>query len=1062
MTKHTDSHEGIRILILEDNPVDSELLENELREAGFVFHSKLVTDSNNYIKALREFCPDIIISDYDLPSFTGAKALDVKKEHASEVPFILVTGAVGEERAIDMLTRGATDYVLKRNLSRIVPAVRRALEELYEHRKRKEAEAQRDSLLKELESRVEERTEALRKSEHLLKTALERTSTGVWILSPQGELKVSPQIKILFGHPADSPEKDFLDFYNQIHPDDRSRVEQAWKKAIDSGEIYSEEYRIVWPDGSIHWLSSKGQVSTEMDGTQFIGIIHEITEHKQVEEALRKTELRQSFLLKLGDALRPVIDPVEVQAETCRMLGEYLKADRACYSEVHQDEDIAFIRTDYFRNGLTSAVGRYRLSDFDELLSALQNGRPFSIPDAECSAFISAKARSTLLERNVRAYVTVPIVRNGKLTWTLNIAFSTKRDWSTDEIALIQEVADRTWAITEKLRSEEELRESEELFHALVKASSEYLYRMSPDWSELKELYGGGLRMSRGPIRSWIKRFIYPDDVPIVMAAVKKAIREKSFLELENRVWRPDGSLGWAFSRAVPMMDEKGEIKEWFGAINDITERKEAEENLRESEEKYRLIFQSSISGILITTPDGSVIAANPSAQKILDMTEEEIIRNGIDGIVDTSDTRFQMAMEKRARTGKFFGELNWKRKNGRTFPGEVSSVIYWSERGQAFASVIFIDISWWKEAEQILKDNEQRFRQMADAMPGIVFTGTPDGHMDYINKRYEEVPGIKRGPDGFWEWRLAIHPDDLPAVVEIFSQSIASQTDFQAEYRMKEKSGIYRWYLSRCLTLRNKEGHLIKWVGTTIDIHDLKEAETALKERTKLLEEANKELESFSYSVSHDLRAPLRAIDGFSRMFLSKEHEFDQETNRKIHIIRKNAEKMDRLINDLLYFSKSGRAAISRSKISMELLVTEIWQDQLSANPDRMLELKKEPLPNAVGDENLIRQVLSNLISNAVKFSKRKETAMIEIGSNSNAKENVYYVKDNGAGFDMEYSNKLFGVFQRLHSESDYEGTGIGLAIVQRIVHRHGGRVWAEGAVGKGAIFYFALPNRE
>jgi light-regulated signal transduction histidine kinase (bacteriophytochrome) len=170
----------------------------------------------------------------------------------------------------------------------------------------------------------------------------------------------------------------------------------------------------------------------------------------------------------------------------------------------------------------------------------------------------------------------------------------------------------------------------------------------------------------------------------------------------------------------------------------------------------------------------------------------------------------------------------------------------------------------------------------------------------------------------------------------------------------------------------------------------------------------------------------------------------------------------MDRLINDLLYFSKYGRAAISRSKISMELLVTEIWQDQLSANPDRMLELKKEPLPNAVGDENLIRQVLSNLISNAVKFSKRKETAMIEIGSNSNAKENVYYVKDNGAGFDMEYSNKLFGVFQRLHSESDYEGTGIGLAIVQRIVHRHGGRVWAEGAVGKGAIFYFALPNRE
>ena len=167
----------------------------------------------------------------------------------------------------------------------------------------------------------------------------------------------------------------------------------------------------------------------------------------------------------------------------------------------------------------------------------------------------------------------------------------------------------------------------------------------------------------------------------------------------------------------------------------------------------------------------------------------------------------------------------------------------------------------------------------------------------------------------------------------------------------------------------------------------------------------------------------------------------------------------MDRLINDLLDFSRSSRAPISSNKIDMDRLVKEIWDEQLSANPDRKMELKKGKLPKAVGDEALIRQVLSNLLANAVKFSKKKKTAEIEIAGESTGKENVYFVKDNGAGFDMKYYDKLFGVFQRLHSGSEYEGTGVGLAIVQRIIHRHGGRVWAEGKIGKGATFYFSLP---
>ena len=242
-------------------------------------------------------------------------------------------------------------------------------------------------------------------------------------------------------------------------------------------------------------------------------------------------------------------------------------------------------------------------------------------------------------------------------------------------------------------------------------------------------------------------------------------------------------------------------------------------------------------------------------------------------------------------------------------------------------------------------------------------------------------------------------------------------------------------------------------------NVLERKKTEEKLMEETAQLENSNKELESFSYSVSHDLRAPLRVIDGFSRMLLDEMKDLDEEKIKRIRTIQQNAVKMDLLIQDLLQFSRTGRAPISLNKLDVDRLVKEAWREQLNANPNRKMKLKAGDIPNAFGDQTLIRQVLSNLLSNAVKFSRQKKNALIEVGGESDGKETVFYVKDNGSGFDMQFCDKLFGVFQRLHSENEYEGTGVGLAIVQRIVNRHGGRVWARGKVGKGATFYFSLP---
>jgi signal transduction histidine kinase len=223
----------------------------------------------------------------------------------------------------------------------------------------------------------------------------------------------------------------------------------------------------------------------------------------------------------------------------------------------------------------------------------------------------------------------------------------------------------------------------------------------------------------------------------------------------------------------------------------------------------------------------------------------------------------------------------------------------------------------------------------------------------------------------------------------------------------------------------------------------------------------ANKEMEAFSYSVSHDLRAPLRAIDGFTQILVEDyDKKLDDEGRRITAVIRASTVQMGKLIDDLLSFSRLGRKEITKNNVAMEALVDETYKEVRKSSPDRNIEFILGKIPDAKADIDMMRIVWTNLLSNAVKFTGKTEKAKIEVGSKSDGAYITYYVKDNGAGFDMQYVNKLFGVFQRLHSTEEFEGTGVGLANVKRVVERHGGKAWAEGKVGEGATMYFTLPK--
>ena len=542
--------------------------------------------------------------------------------------------------------------------------------------------------------------------------------------------------------------------------------------------------------------------------------------------------------------------------------------------------------------------------------------------------------------------------------------------------------------------------------------------------------------------------------------------RGESVQHFDTERVRKDGSLVPISVTVSPIKDSTGRIIGASKVARDITERKRAERALREQEARLLLFAEHSPAAIAMFDRDMKYMVVSRrwmegyhlGDQSVIGRSHYEVFpevpqrwieihRRCLAGAVEKCDE------EPFPRADGTTNWIHWEVRPWHQADGSIGGIVIFSE-----------DISERKQAEEARRASEARYRMLFDYAPdGIVIVDSKGYYLD-ANPSICRTLGYTR--DEF----IGLNASDVVAPAEIphIGQAldvIENKSDYQREWQFRRKDGSV--FAVDTVATATPDGNLLAMIRditerkqTEEKIHQLNsELEQRVIERTAQLEAANKELEAFSYSVSHDLRAPLRAVDGFSQAVLEDYGpQLPEEGRQDLLTIRNGAQKMGRLIDDLLTFSRLSRLPLSKSAVDTGKLVRGVLGELNYKQKRRQIDVRIAELTPCQADPALLKQVWVNLLSNALKYTGKREAAVIEIGCAQEKGQNVFFVRDNGTGFDMQYAHKLFGVFQRLHRMEDYEGTGVGLAIVQRVIHRHGGRVWAESSVNCGATFYFTL----
>ncbi|MCA6504026.1 MAG: PAS domain S-box protein [Pseudanabaena sp. M135S2SP2A07QC] len=802
-----------------------------------------------------------------------------------------------------------------------------------------------------------------------------------------------------------------------------SFFQDLWR-TIASGEIWRGEICNRTKNGSLYWMESTIVPFLDEQGRpfQYLAIRFDITQRKQAELAIQESETRFRYLADHA--------PVLIWMSGLDKLCFHFNKTWLDFTGRTMEQELG--------NGWVEGV---HPDDFHFCL------------DVYTTSF--DMRQSFEMEYRLRRF-------DGEYRWMLDTGIP-RFDADGEFLGYIGTCTD----ISDRKAVEQEILEKQKFIQKIAEASPNILYLY--DLQEQCNVYSNReiasvLGYTPTEIQSMggalFANLMHPEDLAKISDYYQqiKAAQEGEIFETEYRMLHANGEWRWLYSRdTVFSRDDLGQIKLTIGTAQDISDRKQSEQQLKQQ----LTAIEATVDGIAILKDD-CYIYLNSSHVSLFGYTRPEDLL-GKNWKILYSPEEFQHFEREvfpvLGANRHWEGEAIAIRKDGTTFIEGLSLTL--TEDGLLIC--VCRDVSARKEQEEELLNLSTRLTLAAkSAAIGIWDWDVVQNTLTWDDRMYE-MYGIKSNQftSVYEAWSNSLHPDDRSVSELALQQAIKGEKDFDPEFRVVHPDGTIRYIQGYAMPQHNAQGEVQRMVGINFDITDRKLAESQILQTTAQLQASNQELEAFAYSVSHDLRSPLRAIDGYSNALIEDYYDkFDDEARDYFERIRRNVKCMGMLIDDLLRLSRVSRSEMQYSNVNLSALVQEQVSELQVFEPEREVEVVILPNIFVSADLTLMRVVISNLVQNAWKFTSHHATSCIEFGIMEQEDQLIYFIRDDGAGFDMAFAKMLFGVFQRLHNTNEFAGTGIGLASVQRAIHRHGGKVWAEGFVEKGATIYFTVPH--
>jgi len=888
------------------------------------------------------------------------------------------------------------------------------------------------SLLFEAKQAERRAADALRRESELRTLAMEAAGLAAWNHLPStDEIQADAAWYRMFGCGV-GEEPGYRTALDHIHPEDRPARDAAEERAFTGmeGGRYHAEYRVVLPDGRTRWLESHGRVRFEETGglrrpVSFIGVSADITARRRSEQALREalTELQAIH------AHSPV---------TLLMVDDKFHVRRA--------SDVAL------GGESPGALPAMLPGDAIGCLDALRYG---SLCGPRCETCAVRKTIQSCIEDGTKhetAEAWLPLSKDdAEQQRCLLISASPMRIGGARALVSVQDITDLREAEREVLR----LSQLINLSHDAIVTIDEK--RIITGWNAgAREIYGWNEEEARGkPIHELLRT-----EFPVPRPEVDAILRELGRWAGELKHTRRDGTIITVESRQVVVRDEGGRVQAVLEINRDVTERNRAHREAVEANRRTTSILESISEGFVSFDRHWRYTYVNPAAARMLQKSPLELLGRKREEIWPDSEIAaiYRRAEEECAPIQEeiFSPILNaW-----------VELRCYPSGEGLA---VFFRDVTARRQAEAAMRERERNLLRFTEAAPVAIAMLDRDLRYLAASARYRADYGLgsqklegrshyELFPEISEEWR-AVHRRCLEGALE--------RSDGE---RFARNDGSEQWLRWEIQPWRKEDGSIAGIALFSEDITERRRAEEEIRRlngeleervrrRTAQLAASNKELEAFAYSVSHDLRAPLRGIDGWSLALLEDYGEqLNEEARGYLIRVRTETQRMGHLIDDLLQLSRLTRSEMKSEPVDLTGLAREVAERLRVLNPDRDVDFAIQSGLTVIGDRSLLEVALTNLLSNSVKFTAKRERARVEFGQTGDGSAGTFYVRDNGVGFNMEYAKMLFGAFQRLHKASEFPGNGIGLATVQRVIRRHGGKVWAEAKPDEGATFYFAL----